>query len=156
MVRTVCGQCFDGPVRKIKRANACAISSQESSCFANAGVQVVFWYEKAVKRLPSPLEDETWKAHPCADVRLVIQVVSDDALLSICCLGQYCAFSVREFVSYAACFCAPSAHKTQRRTRPTCMHEARHFVNTCRKTRAHLDLALEVYSLREISQKGRF
>ena len=46
---------------------------------ANSGALVVLWFEKAVKRLPSPLEDETFKANLCADVRLVIQIVLDDA-----------------------------------------------------------------------------
>ena len=53
------------------------MSSQVTSCFAESGAQVVFWVERAAKRLPSPLEDEIFKAKPCSDVRLVIQVFSD-------------------------------------------------------------------------------
>jgi long-chain acyl-CoA synthetase len=49
-----------------------------SYIIADSGAQVVVCDDKTVKRLPSALEDGTYKENPCADVRLVIQVGSDD------------------------------------------------------------------------------
>ena len=66
-VRSVCG---GGLPERSGEPLHVGMSSQTTSCFPNAGAQVVFCVGKVVKRLPSPSEDETFKANHCSAVRL--------------------------------------------------------------------------------------